>query len=425
MLRARNLSMIAGVATAALVLGACGSSSTATTASSSATSAAAAATSAVNSGVMTTAASSGGAMTSAASSGAMTGGAASSGAVSSGPATSGPASSGASASSSGAAASTFTGDPSKVKIGLAYDLGGRGDQSFNDAAARGLDKAKAAGAAVAGELEATNGEPDSAKVDRLNQLIDDGATDIVAVGFAYAGPLGTVAKANPKVHFAIIDDFTPGTDTGANIANLTFAEEQGSYIVGAAAALKSKTGHVGFIGGVNTPLIQKFQAGFDAGAKATKADIKIDNKYITEPPDFGGFNAPDKGQTIAKGMYDGGADVVYAAAGGSGAGVFKAAKAAGKLGIGVDSDQYNLPSLADVKSVIMTSMIKKVDVAVFDFIASAVNGKPLSGQSVYDLKAGGVDYSTSGGQVDDIKTKLDAIKADIVSGKIKVPTTVS
>ena len=425
MLRARNLSMIAGVATAALVLGACGSSSTATTASSSATSAAAAATSAVNSGVMTTAASSGGAMTSAASSGAMTGGAASSGAVSSGPATSGPASSGASASSSGAAASTFTGDPSKVKIGLAYDLGGRGDQSFNDAAARGLDKAKAAGAAVAGELEATNGEPDSAKVDRLNQLIDDGATDIVAVGFAYAGPLGTVAKANPKVHFAIIDDFTPGTDTGTNIANLTFAEEQGSYIVGAAAALKSKTGHVGFIGGVNTPLIQKFQAGFDAGAKATKADIKIDNKYITEPPDFGGFNAPDKGQTIAKGMYDGGADVVYAAAGGSGAGVFKAAKAAGKLGIGVDSDQYNLPSLADVKSVIMTSMIKKVDVAVFDFIASAVNGKPLSGQSVYDLKAGGVDYSTSGGQVDDIKTKLDAIKADIVSGKIKVPTTVS
>jgi len=325
---------------------------------------------------------------------------------------------------SSAAGSTFTGDPSKVKVGLAYDLGGRGDQSFNDAAAAGLDKAKKAGAAIAGELEATNNEAPAAKVDRLNQLVDDGATEIIAVGFAYQAAVGQVAKENPKVHFAIIDDFTPGTDTGDNIANLTFAEEQGSYIVGAAAALKSKTGHVGFIGGVNTPLIQKFQAGFDAGAKATKADIKIDDKYITEPPDFAGFNAPDKGQTIAKGMYDGGADVVYAAAGGSGAGVFKAAKAGGKLGIGVDSDQYNLPSLADVKSVIMTSMIKKVDVAVFDFIASAVNGKPLTGQHVYDLKAGGVDFSVSGGQVDDIKTKLDAIKADIISGKIKVPTKV-
>jgi basic membrane protein A len=418
--------MIAGVAAAALVLGACGSSSTATTSSSSTTAAAAPASSAANSGVLTTAASSGGAATGgASSSGAATGGASSSAAVSSGPATSGSvSSSGAPTSSSGGSVSTFTGDPSKVKIGLAYDLGGRGDQSFNDAAAAGLDKAKAAGAGVAGELEATNGEPDSAKVDRLNQLIDDGATDIVAVGFAYAGPLGTVAKANPKVHFAIIDDYTPGTDTGDNIANLTFAEEQGSYIVGVAAALKSKTGHVGFIGGVNTPLIQKFQAGFDAGVKATKSSVKIDDKYITEPPDFGGFNAPDKGQTIAKGMYDGGADVVYAAAGGSGAGVFKAAKSAGKLGIGVDSDQYNLPSLADVKTVIMTSMIKKVDVAVFDFIASAVNGKPLTGQHVYDLKVGGVDYSTSGGQVDDIKTKLDAVKADIISGKIKVPTKV-
>ncbi len=320
---------------------------------------------------------------------------------------------------------SFTGDPSKISVGLAYDLGGRGDQSFNDAAARGLDAAKAAGVKVAGELEATAGEPDSAKVDRLNQLVDDGATAIVAVGFAYAGPLGTVAKANPKINFAIIDDYTVGTDTGPNIANLTFAEEQGSYLVGAAAALKSKTGHIGFIGGVDTPLIQKFQAGYDAGAKSITPGIKIDNKYITEPPDFTGFNAPDKGATIGKGMYESGADIVYAAAGGSGAGVFKAAKAAGKLGIGVDSDQYNLPSLANVKSVIMTSMIKKVDVAVGDFISSAVDGKPLTGHRIYDLKAGGVDFSTSGGAITDIKTKLDAIKADIISGKIKVPTTVS
>jgi len=445
-LRVRSLTVIAGVATAALVLTACGSKSTpagGAGTSSAATSSAAATSGAMTSGAMTSSAMTSGAMTSGAkTSSAMTSGAMTSGAMTSSAMTSGAMTSDAMTSSamtsgamtsgamtsgamtSGPAASTFTGDPSKVSVGLAYDLGGRGDQSFNDAAARGLDKAKNAGVKVAGELEATSGEPDSAKVDRLNQLVDDGATDIVAVGFAYQGPLGTVAKANPKVHFAIIDDFTPGTDTGPNIANLTFAEEQGSYLVGAAAALKSKSGHIGFIGGVNTPLIQKFQAGFDAGAKATKASIKIDDKYITEPPDFGGFNAPDKGQTIAKGMYDGGADVVYAAAGGSGAGVFKAAKAAGKLGIGVDSDQYNLPSLADVKSVILTSMIKKVDVAVFDFIASGVNGKPLTGQHIYDLKAGGVDFSTSGGQVDSIKPKLDELKADIISGKIKVPTKV-
>ena len=328
----------------------------------------------------------------------------------------------------------FSGDASTVKIGMAYDLGGRGDQSFNDAAARGLDAAVANGAKKVGELEATANEPDSAKVDRLNQLIDDGATDIVAVGFAYAGPLGTVATANPKVHFAIVDDAgncstkaNGGPDNGpiANVACLTFAEEQGSYLVGVAAALKTKTNHVGFIGGVNTPLLNKFQAGFDAGVKATNPAIKVDNKYITEPPDFTGFNAPDKGQTIAKGMYDGGADIVYAAAGGSGAGVFKAAKAAGKLGIGVDSDQYNLPSLADVKSVIMTSMIKKVDVAVYDFFASAVAAKPLTGQHVYDLKVGGVAYSTSGGFVTDIEPKLEAAKADIISGKIVVPTKVS
>ena len=141
-----------------------------------------------------------------------------------------------------------------------------------------------------------------------------------------------------------------------------------------AAALKTKTDHVGFIGGVNVPLIQKFQAGYDAGVKATKPDVKIDNKYITEPPDFSGFNAPDKGETIAKGMYDGGADIIFAAAGGSGAGVFKAAKAAKDFGIGVDTDQYNLPSLADVKDVIITSMVKNVDVAVYDMIASVANG---------------------------------------------------
>lgn len=327
----------------------------------------------------------------------------------------------------------MTGDMSAVKIGLAYDLGGRGDQSFNDSAARGLDKAVAEGVTKIGELTAANGEPDSAKVDRLNQLVKDGANTIVAVGFAYAGALAEVAPKNPDVHFGIVDDAslcTPPDQGGvegapmANVDCMTFAEEQGSFLVGVAAGLTTKSGQVGFIGGVDVPLIQKFQAGFDAGVKAVKADAVISDKYITEPPDFGGFNDPASGEKIAKGMYDAGADVIYAAAGGSGAGVFKAAKAAGAWGIGVDSDQYNAPSLADVKDVILTSMVKNVDVAVYDFFVSAVNGDVLSGQHVYDLKAGGVGYATSGGFVDSIASQLEDYKQKIISGEITVPTTI-
>lgn len=321
----------------------------------------------------------------------------------------------------------------QAKLGLAYDLGGRGDQSFNDSAARGLDKAVSEGMTLVGELTAANGEPDSAKIDRLNQLVKDGANTIVAVGFAYAGALADVAPKNPDIHFGIVDDASlcvspdQGGVEGAPMPNvdcMTFAEEQGSFLVGVAAALTTKSGKVGFIGGVDVPLIQKFQAGFDAGVKAAKADAQITDKYITEPPDFAGFNDPASGEKIAKGMYDAGTDVIYAAAGGSGAGVFKAAKAAGAWGIGVDSDQYNAPTLADVKDVILTSMIKNVDVAVYDFFSSANSGSALTGQHVYDLKAGGVDYATSGGFVDSIASQLNDYKQKIISGEIVVPTTI-
>ena len=205
---------------------------------------------------------------------------------------------------------------------------------------------------------------------------------------------------------------------------LTFAEEQGSYLVGVAAAKKSTTGKVGFIGGVNTPLIQKFQAGFEAGVKATNPDATVTSRYISEPPDFSGFNDPGKGETIATGMYNDGNDVIFAAAGGSGAGVFKAAKAAGKWGIGVDSDQYNISSLADVKDSILTSMLKNVDVAVGDFIRSGTNGAPLTGVQVYDLKNDGVGYSQSGGFITDYVADIDAAKQKIISGEVTVPTTV-
>ena len=142
-------------------------------------------------------------------------------------------------------------------------------------------------------------------------------------------PTGKVAKEFPDTKFAIIDD---AAAVGPNIANLTFAEHEGSFLVGAAAALKSKTGNIGFVGGVEVPLIKKFEAGYEAGAKAVKPDIKVQTKYLTQPPDFSGFNDPAKGKTAAEGMYDGGADVVYQAAGGSGGGVFEAAKAAERDG---------------------------------------------------------------------------------------------
>jgi basic membrane protein A len=156
--------------------------------------------------------------------------------------------------------------------------------------------------------------------------------------------------------------------------------------------------------------------------KAANPSATIESKYLTQPPDFTGFNDPAKGETAGKGMFDAGIDVIYAAAGGSGSGTFKAAKASGKLGIGVDSDQYNQAALADFKDVIISSMLKKVDVAVLDFVTSVQDGKFASGQKVYDLKAGGVDYATSGGKLDDIKSKLDDYKSKIISGDIKVPS---
>jgi basic membrane protein A and related proteins len=304
-----------------------------------------------------------------------------------------------------------------IKVGLAYDIGGRGDQSFNDSAARGLDKAKA-------ELEATDGETDAQKEDRLRQLVEGGYNPVIAVGYAYAKAVGAVAKDSPDVTFAIIDDYTEGVDTGPNIANLTFAEHEGSFLVGVAAALKSQTGKVGFVGGVNNPLIQKFEAGFQTGVKAAKPDATVESKYLTQPPDYTGFRDPAKGETAANGMFDAGVDVIYAAAGASGNGVFKAAKAKGTMTIGVDSDQYNQPALADVKDVIITSMVKGVDLAVYDFIKSVKDGTFQAGNKVYDLKIDGVGYATSGGKIDDIKARLDDYATRIKSGEITVPTKI-
>jgi basic membrane protein A len=306
-----------------------------------------------------------------------------------------------------------------VKVGLAYDVGGRGDQSFNDAAAAGLDKAKTEFGVEAQESEAADGEPESAREERLIQMAEGGYNPVIAVGFAYAPAVAKVAPQFPDTQFGLVDS----TDaTGENIANLVFTEHEGSFLVGAAAALKSKANHIGFVGGVNVPLIVKFEAGYEAGAKAVNPDIKIESTYLSQPPDFSGFGDPAKGKTAAEGMFDAGADVVYHAAGGSGLGVFQAAKAANALAIGVDSDQYNTVP-ANLQSVILTSMLKKVDVAVYDYIKSFVDGEILTGTVVFDLEKGGVDYSKTGGQVDDIAEQLDEYKQKIIDGEITVPDT--
>jgi basic membrane protein A and related proteins len=311
------------------------------------------------------------------------------------------------------------------KVGIAYDVGGQGDHSFNDSAATGVQKAGTDLKATCVEGEAQLNEPESARETRLRGLADQGANPIIGVGFAYSDAVNAVAPDYPKINFAVVDGFDPDKTPNKNVAYLTFAANQGSFLVGVAAALKTKSDQVGFVGGVHNDLIKSFEAGYTAGVKAVNPKIKVDVKYIEES-DLSGFNDSAGGKAAGAGEYDAGADVVYAAAGASGSGVFDAAVDAGKgkWAIGVDSDQY-LTASAQQKPHILTSALKRVDTATYDMIKSVADGKPLTGYQTYDLKKNGVGYATSGGFVDDIKSKIDAYAAKIKSGQIKVPTTPS
>jgi basic membrane protein A len=318
---------------------------------------------------------------------------------------------------------------SQVKVGMAYDIGGRGDKSFNDLAAAALDKAKSDLGVQVKELAATAGEAEQAKESRLTLLAQQGYNPIVAVGFAYATAVSKVVPQFPSTHFAIVDDAGNCSDKASgglgvqpNVTCLLFKENESSFLVGVAAALATKTKNVGFIGGVNVPLIQKFQAGFDAGVHAIDKSIKIQVKYLTQPPDFNGFKDPAKGKTAALGMYNAGADVVYHAAGGSGAGLFDAAAAQKKWAIGVDSDQYQ-SAPANEKKYILTSALKGVDTAVFKFIQDNVNGQFQAGIQTFGLKENGVGYATSNPAINPYKAKIDEYKQKIIDGTITVPTT--
>lgn len=328
--------------------------------------------------------------------------------------------------------STTAPDSSGFNVGLTFDIGGKGDQSFNDSAAAGVDKA----VADFGVTE-TTAEPNADGSDRAQilQLQAEQSDIVLAIGFLFADDVANVAADNPDIPFAVIDDpmlnfdTNPPTPRGDNIAGLTFAEEQGSFLVGVAAALTTKTKKVGFLGGVSGfGLIEKFQAGYEAGVHAVDPSIEVVSQYITEFPDFDGFISPDRGKEIAAAMFDSGADIVYAAAGSSGGGMFQAAKeyrdANGTIvwGIGVDSDQYNTvdPSVRDT---VLTSMLKRVDVAVYKAIESVLDDSFTPGQTIYDLSVDGVGYSTSGNFLSaGTIAQIEKYKAQIIDGTIIVPT---
>jgi basic membrane protein A len=310
--------------------------------------------------------------------------------------------------------------PGVDRVAIAYDISGRGDGGFNDLAYNGAKTWTDEGEAELKEVTARPDDTDDDRTERLRLLASSGYDAIIAVGFTYAGPMQTVAAEFPNTLFAILDD---GSIDAPNVYGILFAEHEGSFLVGAAAGLKTETGAVGFIGAVQIPLIQKFEAGFTAGVRHVNPGASVQVTYLSQPPDMSGFGDPPHGKEAALGMYDSGVDVIFAAAGGSGAGVHEAAADTGNWSIGVDADEYRLAPEA-VRDHILTSMLKNSNVGTYAFLVAAGSRFPnASGIHVFGLANGGVGYATSGGFIDDIEDQLDALAADIVAGKIAVPET--
>ena len=318
-----------------------------------------------------------------------------------------------------------------MSVGVAYDIGGIGDKSFNDAANAGLQAAIDEGLVC--EENTDSLEPDATGSNRDENVIalaDAGHNLVIAVGFAFSPGINENAGSYSGTQFAIIDGYaTCGTACGltndglTNVTDLTFKEHEGSFLVGAAAAEQAgmlNCDTVGFLGGQTGPLIEKFQAGYEAGVAAIDPNIEVLVQYIGD--DVTAFNDAVKGEALSTGMYDDGACIIYHAAGASGAGLFNAAVTADKLAIGVDSDQYLLVS-AEQQPHIMTSMLKRVDTAVHDAIEQAGDGNLEAGGAVFGMAEGGVDYSKSNTELmtDDIVSLLDGLKQQIIDGEIIVP----
>jgi basic membrane protein A len=319
-----------------------------------------------------------------------------------------------------------------VLIGMAYDVGGRGDLSFNDLAAKAWDDGKAMYGYEGSELEPTSGGEN--REENLRLLIDGGHNMIIANGFAFNQNVGRVGQEFPEVFFSITDDCALAEDFSLldlpNVACVLFAEEQGSFLVGVAAGRTTETNTVGFIGGVETDLIKKFEAGFVAGVEAVNPDAEILIRYLTQAPDFSGFTAPELGKEAALAEFQQGADVIYHAAGLSGLGLFEATKEVNDGGttawaIGVDADQYNVlaETAPGLEQYVLTSMLKRVDVGQGTVIRDFLEGNFQSGENRFDLSVDGVGYSTSGGFLSaELQAEMEEFKAKIISGEIVVPT---
>lgn len=307
--------------------------------------------------------------------------------------------------------SNTTATGKKLSIGVIFDSGGIGDKSFNDSANRGLERAKSELGVEVHALETRSNKDFEANE---SELANQGCDLVIAVGVNQQKPLSIVAPKFPNTKFAIVDG---GVDA-PNVRNLEFSEQEGSFLAGYLAAMTSKTGKIGFVGGQELPLIKKFYVGFVAGAHMAKPALTV------LPPKYtGSWDNIDLGKQAAVALYSEGADIVYHAAGRAGLGVLQAAKDQGKYAIGVDSDQDDIQP-----GFVLTSMIKHVDEAVFQTIKDLKDGKFEAGHKVYDLNSDGVGLSEMKFTKDKIGAetikKLADIKQQIIDGKIKVPSTI-
>jgi basic membrane protein A len=305
----------------------------------------------------------------------------------------------------GLALVTSTASAQQAQPAVIYDMGGKFDKSFNEAAFNGAERWKKETGKTYLDFEIAN---PTQREQAVRRMAERGANPIVGVGFSQGSAIEKGAKDFPKQQFAIID-FVVDLP---NVQSIVFKEHEGSFLVGMMAALASKTGKVGFVGGMDIPLIRKFQCGFEQGAKFVNPKAEVFANMTGTTP--AAWNDPARGGELAKAQFAKGADVIFAAAGGTGIGVYQAAKDGGKLAIGVDSNQNHLQP-----GTMLTSMVKRVDVAVYN----AFKGTKPGVQSL-GLKEGGVDYAMDEHNAKlvsaDMKKRVDAAKADIIAGKIKV-----
>jgi basic membrane protein A len=310
-----------------------------------------------------------------------------------------------------------------IDVGIVFDVGGRGDKSFNDGAYEGAMRAQRDLGASVRFIEPGEGSDREAG---LRLLAAEGMDLVVGVGFIFTDDLTLLAREYPKVNFAGVD-LAVATDASGNpippppnLAALKFREEQGSFLVGALAAMVGRSKRVGFVGGMDVPLIHKFEAGYRAGVRHVCPDCTVSAQYAGVTPEA--FRNPGRGKELALSQYQQGVNVIYHASGSTGLGVFEAARQTGKLAIGVDADQY-----AEAPGHILTSMVKGVDAAVYDAVRRVKEGTFRGGIFQFGLKEQGVGYVYDANNraliPDSVRTKLEELRADIISGRIQVPST--